>query len=140
MTTVEKEAKPQAVSLKKLMEDPVPEEVVQMDTKRWKYIGDNQEGSPVHIDKLTISYPAAYVVNLWAATISGNQKNLNIYEIRCVESQFRITDESHEKRSFFSFMSPSPEWKDISTESTAQLIYKAVCPKKIKIGQKMAGR
>jgi hypothetical protein len=109
-----------------------------MDTKRWKYIGNNQEGSPVHIDKLTISYPAAYVVNLWAATINDNQKKLNIYEIRCVENQFRIIDETPGKRSFFSFK--SQEWKDISPESTAGLIYKTVCPKKKKIGQKTASR
>ncbi len=125
---VEKAAKPQAVSLKRMLEEPAAEKAVQMDTKRWKFVGNNQEGSPVHIDKMTITYPAAYVVNLWAATITGNKKNLNIYEIRCAENKFRIIDETPEKRSFFSFK--TMKWKDIPPESTAGLIYNSVCPKK----------
>jgi hypothetical protein len=135
MTTVEKEAKPQAVSLKKLMEDPVPEEVVQMDTKRWKFSGNNREGVPVYIDKTTIYYPDDYVVRLWAATVRNNIKKVHLYEIGCLENEYRIMDKSSDKSALI--LQRLKEWTTIFPESTPELIYNAVCPKNVRLNKRL---
>ncbi len=115
---------------------PKPEVVDTDNAKKWKLLGENHEDFTVYIDKMRISYPAAYVVKLWTAAVRGNKKKLDQYEIGCLENNFRVANADSDK--------PSPagsnKWKGISPESTPELIYNAVCPKKRRSGQKIASR